>query len=81
LNNIHAGNYFNSGDKHGNFKGKFKEIHNSYKGGPPPVNSKRVCISGIIYDSLRAASRDLNICPETVSNRCKNSRYLEWNFI
>lgn len=81
LNNIHQGKYFNSGETHGNFKGKFKEIHDSYKGGPSPVNAKKVCIHGIIYDSLRSAARDLGICAETVSNRCRKSRYLEWNFI
>jgi group I intron endonuclease len=81
LNNIHSGKYFNSGESHGNFKGKFKEIHDNYKGGPAPVNSKKVCIDGVMYDSLRSAARDLDICAETVSNRCRNSRYLEWNFI
>jgi group I intron endonuclease len=81
LNNIHSGKYFNSGESHGNFKGKFKKIHDKYKGGPAPVNSKRVCVHGITYDSLRSAARDLGICAETVSNRCRNSRYLEWNFI
>lgn len=81
LNNIHSGKYFNSGESHGNFKGKFKEIHNKYKGGPAPINSKKVCIHGVMYDSLRSAARDLGICAETVSNRCKNSRYIEWNFI
>jgi group I intron endonuclease len=81
LNNIHLGKYFNSGESHGNFKGKFKEIHDKYKGGPAPVNSKQVCVHGIMYDSLRSAARDLDICAETVSNRCRNSRYLEWNFI
>jgi group I intron endonuclease len=81
LNNIHSGNYFNSGETHGNFKGSFKIIHDKYKGGPSSSNAKQVCIHNITYDSLRSASRALNICAETVANRCKNSRYLEWNFL
>ena len=81
MNNIETGNYFNSGESHGNFKGKFKEIHSKYKGGPAPVNSKRVKIDGIEYDSLRAAARVYNICAETVSNRCKKTQYINWQYI
>jgi group I intron endonuclease len=81
LNNIHNGIYFNSGETHGNFKGKFKKRHNSYKGNMPSANAKQVIINGIIFNSLQAAAREYNICAETVSNRCKNSRYLDWNFL
>jgi group I intron endonuclease len=81
LKNIQSGIFFNSGEAHGNFKGKFKKKHEKYKGGPSPKNSKRVIINGIEYDSLQAAAREYKICAETVSNRCSNTRYLDWNFI
>lgn len=81
LKNIHDGIFFNSGQSHGNFKGRFKERHNNYKGNPASKNAKQVCINGIIFESLQSAARFYNICAETVSNRCKNVRYLNWNFI
>lgn len=81
LKNIQSGIFFNSGETHGNFKGKFKNRHNNYKGNPTSINAKRVCIDGIVFESLQSAARFYNICAETVSNRCKNSRYLGWNFI
>jgi len=81
LKNIQSGIYFNSGETHGNFKGKFKNKHEKYKGGPSSKNSKRVIINGIEYNSLQQAAREYKICAETVSNRCSNARYLDWNFI
>lgn len=81
LKNIQNGIFFNSGESHGNFKGNFKIIQDNYKGGLASGNSRKVQINNITYDSLRAAARAYNICAETVSNRCKSTRYLEWNFL
>ena len=81
LTNIKNGIYFETGELHGNFKGKFKIKHEKYKGGPSSINAKRVIIDGIEYDSLQAAARTYNICAETVSNRCKKNRYPNWNFL
>lgn len=81
MNNIQTGNYFNSGELHGNFKGKFAEVHKKYKGNPASINSKRVRIDGIEYDSLRSAARAHNICAETVANRCNKLHYIGWDYI
>lgn len=81
LKNIQSGIFFNSGETHGNFKGKFKEKQAKYKGNSPTKNAKRVSIDGREFNSLQEAARHLNICAETVSNRCTNSRYLDWKFI
>lgn len=81
LKNIQSGFFFNSGEAHGNFKGKFKEKQSAFKGGSATKNARRVNINGIEYNSLQEAARKFNVCAETISNRCSNPRYIHWNFI
>lgn len=78
--NIQNGKYFETGELHGNFKGKFVERHKNFKGNNPSINAKPVIIFEVEFSSLQAAARYYNICAETVSNRCNKESYIGWNF-
>lgn len=45
-----------------------------------PINSKKVKINGVIYNSIMEASRVLNISMYLIRVRCKNNKH-EWCFI
>ncbi len=79
--NIKNGLVPTSGKLHGNYKGKLERIHNKYKGGAPSSNARKVVIDGIEYNSLREASRALDIAAETIARRCKLDKFKKYNFI
>ena len=60
-----------------------KALISASRKGSTPVNRQSVAIEGTIYESIRAASKALNINPSTVSYRCLslNARFNEWNFL
>ena len=80
IDNIKNKQYFKSGETHGNYKGKYVEKHQRYKGNAPTVNAKSVIIFDVEFTSLQSAARHYNICAETVANRCKKSTYIGWEF-
>jgi hypothetical protein len=47
------------------------------------VNKRRVLIEGVTYDSLRAASKALNLPSSTLTYRCLSvsETFKEWRFI
>jgi group I intron endonuclease len=81
VNKAKVGEYHPTGDLHGNFKGVLYKRHAKYKGNASSATAKPVYINGIEYPSCSAASRVLGITPETVSNRCKKSNYIGWEFV
>jgi hypothetical protein len=60
-----------------------KALISASRKGSIPVNRQGVIIEGTIYESIRAASKALNINTSTISYRCLslNARFKEWNFL
>ena len=79
--NIIDGNYFVTGESHGNYKGAMRKKHLNYKGRGASATAKAVRINDVEYASCAAAARAYGICGETVSNRCKKPNYIGWEFV
>lgn len=73
--------YSTSGKAHPNYKGIMEEKANKYQGNPASTNATIVEIDGIRYNSYRDAGRAYGITGETVSRRCKSSKYINWKII
>jgi len=73
--------YHATGKDHGNYKGKFKEKHSNYKGRGTSATARAVRINNVEYVSCAAAARALDVCAETVSNRCRKDNYVGWEFV
>lgn len=48
--------------------------------GKKPVNSKKVKIDNIIYESLTEASRKLNVVPATILYRIRSKNYPTYEY-
>jgi len=80
-NKILNGVYSVSGKSHPNYKGVMEEKTKKYQGKPASANATIVEIDGIRYNSYRDAGRAYGIAGETVSRRCKSSKYVNWKII
>ena len=45
-----------------------------------PTNKKRVCVNGVIFDSILDVSRTFNIVSSTIRKRIKSKNFLGWDF-
>ena len=48
--------------------------------GRKPINSLKIIIDGIIYDSATEASKVLKCVPATILNRCRSDKFNNYNF-
>lgn len=52
----------------------------TYEGGENPA-ARKVCVTGLTFNTLTEAAAANNCRPETVRNRCKSAKFNDWYFI